>query len=208
MAGTWECGVCWQVYDPAQGDDVQQIPPGTPFEELPADWRCPRCDGPRERYLRRETQESLQQRLMDAYAAADTRLRGLPVHHAVLRVEVLPPVRTPAGDLTAVVTPWCLNAVLVPSGDAVPPGVQVERMVPAGGVMFTGSHLDGVGAFEVCSLESHMQRFADHASAVETAREALRLLCNPPAQTVDSGKEAPPSTSSRRALLGLGSGAV
>jgi rubredoxin len=31
----FECGVCWQVYDPAVGDPVWQIAPGVPFEELP-----------------------------------------------------------------------------------------------------------------------------------------------------------------------------
>ena len=38
-----ECGVCWHVYDPAQGDPVWQIPPGTPFYELPPHWTCPTC---------------------------------------------------------------------------------------------------------------------------------------------------------------------
>ncbi len=46
-----ECGVCWQVYDPALGDDVWQVPPGTPFAALPGHWRCPRCDAPAERFL-------------------------------------------------------------------------------------------------------------------------------------------------------------
>lgn len=47
-----ECGVCWSVYDPAEGDSVWQIRPGTPFSQLPDDWRCPNCDAPRERFLR------------------------------------------------------------------------------------------------------------------------------------------------------------
>ncbi len=49
-----ECGVCWSVYDPAKGDPVWQIEPGVAFEDLPADWRCPECDAPREKFLRRE----------------------------------------------------------------------------------------------------------------------------------------------------------
>ena len=40
-----ECRICWYVYDPAAGDDAEQIPPGTPFLELPSHWRCPECDG-------------------------------------------------------------------------------------------------------------------------------------------------------------------
>ncbi len=46
-----ECGVCWEVYDPARGDDVWQVPPGTPFAALPDHWRCPRCDAARARFL-------------------------------------------------------------------------------------------------------------------------------------------------------------
>ena len=38
-----ECKVCWYVYDPAAGDPVWQIPPGTPFADLPSHWSCPNC---------------------------------------------------------------------------------------------------------------------------------------------------------------------
>jgi rubredoxin len=38
-----ECGICWTVYDPADGDPVAQVPPGTPFEALPETWTCPQC---------------------------------------------------------------------------------------------------------------------------------------------------------------------
>ncbi|MGE5369427.1 MAG: rubredoxin [Chloroflexota bacterium] len=47
-----ECGVCWSVYDPAEGDPVWQIPPGTPFSQLPEGWRCPTCDAARAKFLR------------------------------------------------------------------------------------------------------------------------------------------------------------
>ncbi|MEJ2257983.1 MAG: rubredoxin [Woeseiaceae bacterium] len=39
-----ECRICWYVYDPAAGDPVYQIEPGTPFRSLPGFWRCPECD--------------------------------------------------------------------------------------------------------------------------------------------------------------------
>lgn len=39
-----ECRICWYVYDPAEGDLQEQIPPGTPFQMLPDHWRCPQCD--------------------------------------------------------------------------------------------------------------------------------------------------------------------
>ena len=46
-----ECGVCWHAYDPAEGDPVWQVPPGTPFEELPAHWTCPNCAAERHKFL-------------------------------------------------------------------------------------------------------------------------------------------------------------
>jgi len=46
-----ECRICWYVYDPAQGDEVEQIPPGTPFLALPEHWRCPQCDAEADKFL-------------------------------------------------------------------------------------------------------------------------------------------------------------
>jgi len=46
-----ECRICWHVYDPAEGDELGQVPPGTPFSDLPADWRCPQCDAAKELFL-------------------------------------------------------------------------------------------------------------------------------------------------------------
>ena len=42
-----ECKICWTVYDPALGDEVWQIPPGTPFDQIPDDWFCPQCGSER-----------------------------------------------------------------------------------------------------------------------------------------------------------------
>ncbi|MCC6862926.1 MAG: rubredoxin [Bryobacterales bacterium] len=39
----FECSVCGFVYDPEQGLPEQGIPPGTPFEALPAEFCCPVC---------------------------------------------------------------------------------------------------------------------------------------------------------------------
>ncbi len=46
-----ECSVCWHVYDPAAGDANWQIPPGTPFSQLPDHWRCPHCDGDKNDFM-------------------------------------------------------------------------------------------------------------------------------------------------------------
>ena len=39
----WQCTVCGYIYDPDVGDPERSIPPGTAFEDLPADWVCPVC---------------------------------------------------------------------------------------------------------------------------------------------------------------------
>lgn len=39
----YECRSCGYVYEPTKGDDKRDIPGGTPFVELPTDWRCPVC---------------------------------------------------------------------------------------------------------------------------------------------------------------------
>lgn len=40
---SYECRSCGYVYEPSKGDNNRNISPGTPFEELPTDWRCPVC---------------------------------------------------------------------------------------------------------------------------------------------------------------------
>jgi rubredoxin len=47
----FECGVCWTVYDPREGDAEWQVAPGTPFGSLPGHWTCPRCACERDRFL-------------------------------------------------------------------------------------------------------------------------------------------------------------
>jgi rubredoxin len=47
-----ECKICWTVYDPALGDEVWQVPPGTPFAQLPPHWTCPTCSAEQHAFLR------------------------------------------------------------------------------------------------------------------------------------------------------------
>ncbi len=41
--GKYICSVCGYIYDPAEHD-------GVAFEDLPDDWRCPRCKQPKEKF--------------------------------------------------------------------------------------------------------------------------------------------------------------
>jgi preprotein translocase subunit SecD len=42
-SGKWICEECDYTYDVAKGDPLSGIEPGTPFSDLPEDWRCPGC---------------------------------------------------------------------------------------------------------------------------------------------------------------------
>ena len=37
------CTLCGYVYDPSAGDATCAVAAGTPFDQLPEGWKCPRC---------------------------------------------------------------------------------------------------------------------------------------------------------------------
>lgn len=46
-----QCKVCWYVYDPEEGCEESQTPPGTPFKALPNWWTCPECGNGKDVFL-------------------------------------------------------------------------------------------------------------------------------------------------------------
>jgi len=46
------CIICGYRYKPEEGDPTMGIPPGTPFEDIPDDYRCPICNAGKE-YFRK-----------------------------------------------------------------------------------------------------------------------------------------------------------
>ncbi len=46
----WICTNCGYIYDPATGDTVGGIAPGTSFDDLPDDWVCPVCYANKDRF--------------------------------------------------------------------------------------------------------------------------------------------------------------
>lgn len=47
IASKYQCRLCGYIYDPEKGDPGSGITPGTPFDDLPDDWICPRCGAPK-----------------------------------------------------------------------------------------------------------------------------------------------------------------
>nr|WP_306439026.1 rubredoxin [Maribellus luteus] len=38
------CTICGYQYDPEEGDPTVGIPPGTPWEDVPEEYKCPICN--------------------------------------------------------------------------------------------------------------------------------------------------------------------
>jgi len=202
MSSVRECGVCWTPYDPALGDPVWQIEPGTPFEALPEHWRCPRCDSPKDRFLPPKeeaepaAEPSVSQRLQAAYESAAPRMRELPIFNAALRVESVGFRDFEGGQIGIVITPWFMNLIFVPSSEAPPSceaGETRSHALPAGACDFLGARLAGVGPIEACSLFSPMDQFPDAAAARATAEQLLETLFTPPPQAHEATPAAPTS---------------
>ena len=48
----WLCQVCGYIYDKTLGEKDTGTPPGTGFENLPADWKCPICGSGKEVFVK------------------------------------------------------------------------------------------------------------------------------------------------------------
>jgi [NiFe] hydrogenase assembly HybE family chaperone len=133
---------------------------------------------------------------------AATAMAGLPICNAALAVAA-EGFRVHAGRAVGiVVTPWFMNFVAADLADApLPPGLRAGSLIklalPAGDVELIVGELPGFGRLDSCSLFSPMGEFADMASAVLTARKAMRALFA--ART--SRPAAAPRALDRRAFL-------
>lgn len=45
------CTVCATIYNPDLGIPEDDIPPGTPFEEISQNWLCTVCGSPKDKYV-------------------------------------------------------------------------------------------------------------------------------------------------------------
>lgn len=48
----WVCEPCGWIYDPAEGDPIGGVEPGTSFEDIPEDWVCPVCGASKDMFSR------------------------------------------------------------------------------------------------------------------------------------------------------------
>jgi [NiFe] hydrogenase assembly HybE family chaperone len=134
------------------------------------------------------------------------RMTGLPLLNPILEVAAVGFERKGDEWRGMLVTPWCINLLLLP---ATPDWMfpksheRVFREYPAGTFGFLGNREDELGDYLICPLFHDMKQFADQATAVLTARASLIALDLAPGQ--GEAEEPAPSSSSRRKFLSLGS---
>lgn len=130
------------------------------------------------------------------------RMRDLPILNPRLAVEVVEGDPLGGDWIGVLITPWCMNLVLIPGPQSSRRlgGIgAVERVTfPAGQFDLSASEEAGLGRFAACSLFSPMGEFADQASAVATA-EAFLVALDAPEPARPSTR--PTSGISRRELL-------
>lgn len=202
-----ECGICWTVYDPAAGDPVWQIPPGTPFNDLPGEWRCPHCDAPKHKFMvldgdqtgtRADPVRARVALLVAALRETEMRVRQLPVYNARLRIEPVGFRQVDDRIIGVMVTPWFMNLIALPLlPAALQPGQQGSKralLLPSGEYELIAGQMTGVGLIEMCSLFSPMDDFEDQTAAVLAAEAAMAELFQAPEPEAAAAV-------SRRALL-------
>ena len=196
-----ECKICWYCYDPAVGDAVRQVEPGTPFSALPQDWRCPQCDGERNQFMVLDDRQGVGgavatpagaatadmgavKRLVETFREIQTTgMKDSPFNNLSLHVEAVGFIPWEGGLLGILVAPWLMNLVVIPGPDddaqRLRPGDKRVYSFASGDYEFIFNTRVPVGAFLACSLFSDMSEFASQAYATEVARAAMEALFDP-----------------------------
>ena len=190
-----ECKICWTPYDPAEGDEVRQIDPGTPFIALPDDWTCPNCSAPPEQFLVREDpgapavadtaylNEQTTALVADFTEIWNAKMKDVPIVNKLLHVQAVGFQMHEGRPLGVLVSPWFMNLILLPgaeeSWDDLTPGTKELIAYPSGSYEFIHNTREQTGGYKACSLFSPMGDFNTQAQAVEVANAVMQALFDP-----------------------------
>ncbi|MCB1955261.1 MAG: [NiFe]-hydrogenase assembly chaperone HybE [Rhodocyclaceae bacterium] len=106
-------------------------------------------------------------------------MRDMPLCNPALDVATVGFFRHGQAWVGVLVTPWCMNLMLLPDADCA-----CERQVgetqwwtfPSGEYPFIAHRCDSLGDYQACSLYSPVFEFDSQAYALDVARETLRAL--------------------------------
>ena len=122
-------------------------------------------------------------RLNAAYRAIAKRMEGLNFVNPAIDVEAVAFAPWESHWLGVMVTPWCINLMLLPRDLAgwtsLPQGKKLRYRFPAGDYEFISSRDDAVGEYQMCSLISPVLELPDHATACQVAELARAALLDP-----------------------------
>jgi len=133
------------------------------------------------------------------------RMAGLPLLNPVLEVAAVGFGRHGTDWRGVLVTPWCVDLLLLPAVAEWPipgPHERVFRHYASGDFAFLPNHEDGLGDYLTCPLLHDMKQFADQATVQLTAQACLIALDLAPGQPAPD--PAAPGSSARRKFLRLG----
>jgi [NiFe] hydrogenase assembly HybE family chaperone len=136
-----------------------------------------------------------------------TQMADVPILNPALSVEAVDFQLWQGHWLGVVITPWCMNLLLLPgsSTEWVSIGNNKRRFAgfPMGNFAFLGGDEPDLGEYQSCSLFSPMNKFSTQSDAVMTARASLLGLLTPPA-TPEAPLPVEKPALSRRGFLTLG----
>jgi [NiFe] hydrogenase assembly HybE family chaperone len=122
-------------------------------------------------------------RLTAAYRTIAQRMEGLNFVNPAIEVEAVGFAPWDSHWLGVLVTPWCINLMLLPretSGwTSLPQGKTLRYRFPAGDYDFISSRDEAIGEYQMCSLISPLLDIPDHATAREVATLARAALLDP-----------------------------
>lgn len=197
-----ECGICWWVYDPALGDEEEQVAPGTPFRLLPDTWACPNCAADKSKFMvigsASVVADDAVQNLANTYRRAALKVKGLPIYNPTLAVEAVGFREHDGRQAGVVITPWFMNLAVIPSDADLTTWIAtgtVRLTFPSGEYDFMVQDLHGFGLVGTCALFATMHEFTDHEAAQAAATSITDALFQPEQPAL-----AP--TVSRRQLFG------
>lgn len=109
------------------------------------------------------------------------KMAELPIYNPELDVAVVGFRPYQQGELGVLVTPWCMNLIVLPDPENTnypecSVGTKQMLALPSGQYEFIWGAAENVGSYLSCSLFSPMFEFDSHKSAIETAEEVMKAL--------------------------------
>ncbi|MDX1812889.1 MAG: [NiFe]-hydrogenase assembly chaperone HybE [Gammaproteobacteria bacterium] len=143
------------------------------------------------------------------------RMQDMPMVNPVLSVDVIGFEKINNNLLGVLLTPWCMNLVLLNESDewqSLKPGSKQIQVLPSGEYEFVVADEVGIGRFQTCSLFSPMFEFGDQQTALATAEAALSavMTANPKVEAAEQAEQSAiqaqekPTLSRRQFLRGMG----